>query len=102
MMEALPFNQTEKLLNELQTLFKTAGWTPQHAEGNDWIKVSTDEEKSQLQNRLFNHADGVILLIPHTYSLLLHIKCHHRCDEKNPETAKYLIDLGLGQDFFSD
>lgn len=102
MVETLPFNQTAALLGELQAMFKKSGWTPEPAEGNDWIKVSSEEEKRQLQHKLFDQTDGVILLVPHKYSLLLHIKCYSRCDERNPETAKYLIDIGLGKDHFSD
>ncbi|KDD66932.1 hypothetical protein V466_21780 [Pseudomonas mandelii PD30] len=102
MVETLPFAQTAKLLGELQSMFKKAGWTPELAEGNDWIKVSSDEEKRQLQAKLFDQADGVILLIPNKYSLLLHIKCYARCDERDAETARYLIDIGLSRDHFSD
>ncbi|MGE8146351.1 hypothetical protein ACQKP7_14285 [Pseudomonas frederiksbergensis] len=102
MVETLPFEQTAKLLDDLQNTFKKTGWTPEPAEGNDWIKVSSDEERRQLQAKLFDQAGGVILLVPTKYSLLLHIKCYVRCDERNPETAKYLIDVGLGEDHFSD
>jgi hypothetical protein len=83
-------------------MFKKTGWTPEPVEGNDWIKVSSDEEKRQLQAKLFDQADGVILLIPKKYSLLLHIKCYARCDERDGETARYLIDIGLSWDHFSD
>jgi hypothetical protein len=102
MVETLPFDQTARLLDELQTMFKKAGWIPEPAEGNDWIKVSSDEEKRQIQAKLFDQAEGVILLVPNKYSLILHIKCYARCDERNPETAKYLIDVGLGRDLFSE
>lgn len=102
MVETLPFAQTAKLLGELQSMFKKTGWTPELAEGNDWIKVWSDEEKRQLQAKLFDQADGVILLIPNKYSLLLHIKCYARCDERGAETARYLIDIGLSRDHFSD
>jgi hypothetical protein len=102
MVETLPFSQTAKLLGELQSMFKKTGWIPELAESNDWIKVSSDEEKRQLQAKLFDQADGVILLIPNKYSLLLHIKCYARCDERDAETAKYLIDIGLSRDHFSD
>ncbi|WP_085606373.1 hypothetical protein [Pseudomonas sp. B31(2017)] len=102
MVETLPFDRTATLLVELQSMFKKAGWMPESVEGNDWIKVSSDEDRRQLQAKLFNQVDGVTLLIPHKYSLLLHIKCYARCDERNPETAKYLIDIGLSRDHFSD
>lgn len=102
MVETLPFDQTAKLLGELQSMFKNKGWTPEPVEGNDWIKVSNDEEKRQLQAKLFDEVDGLILLVPHKYSLLLHIKCYARCDERDAETAKYLIDIGLSKDHFSD
>ncbi|WP_367616999.1 hypothetical protein [Pseudomonas khorasanensis] len=102
MVESLPFDKTAALLDELQTMFKSAGWAPESAGGNDWIKVSSDDEKRQLQAKLFERADGVILLVPHKYSLLLHVKCYVRCDERNVDTARYLIDVGLSRDHFSD
>jgi len=102
MLETLPFEQAVKLLDELQKKFKQVGWTPEPVEGNDWLKIETKEDKVRLQAKLFDQLDGVILLIPHKYSLILHIKCYARCDERNPETAKYLIDVGLGEDHFSD
>lgn len=102
MVETLPFDQTVKLLSELQARFRDAKWIPEPVEGNDWIKVQSDDEKRQLQAKLFDQADGVILLVPHKYSLLMHIKCYARCDERNVETAKYLIDIGLSKDHFSD
>ncbi|MHC8348006.1 hypothetical protein ACYZT7_01140 [Pseudomonas sp. RT4P38] len=102
MVETLPFAQTAKLLGELQSMFKKTGWTPEPVEGNDWIKALSEEEKRQLQAKLFDQADGVILLTPDKYSLLLHIKCYARCDERDAETAKYLIDIGLSRDHFSD
>ncbi|QAX87641.1 hypothetical protein C2E19_01260 [Pseudomonas sp. DTU12.3] len=102
MVETLPFDQTVKLLNDLQLMFRDALWIPEPVEGNDWIKVQSDDEKRQLQAKLFDQADGVILLVPHKYSLLMHIKCYARCDERNVDTARYLIDVGLSRDHFSD
>ncbi|MBK5377711.1 hypothetical protein JFT81_24105 [Pseudomonas sp. TH43] len=102
MVETLPFDQTVKLLSELQAMFRDANWIPEPVEGNDWIKVQSDDEKRQLQAKLFDQADGVILLVPHKYSLLMHIKCYARCDERDAETARYLIDVGLSRDHFSD
>ena len=102
MVESLPFDKTIALLAELQTMFRNSNWTPEHVEGNDWIKVQSDDERRQLQAKLFDQADGVILLVPHKYSLLMHIKCYVRCDERNVKTARYLIDIGLSRDHFSD
>lgn len=102
MVESLPFDKTAALLAELQTMFRNANWTPEPVEGNDWIKVQSDDERRQLQAKLFDQADGVILLVPHKYSLLMHIKCYARCDERNVKTARYLIDVGLSRDHFSD
>ncbi|UST64202.1 hypothetical protein NF673_00190 [Pseudomonas moraviensis] len=102
MVESLPFDKTAALLDELQTIFRNANWTPEPVEGNDWIKVQSDDERRQLQAKLFDQADGVILLVPHKYSLLMHIKCYARCDERNVKTARYLIDVGLSRDHFSD
>lgn len=102
MVESLPFDKTIALLAELQTMFRNANWTPEPVEGNDWIKVQSDDERRQLQAKLFDQAAGVILLVPHKYSLLMHIKCYARCDERNVKTARYLIDVGLSRDHFSD
>jgi hypothetical protein len=102
MLETLPFEQAVALLEKLQQKFNQLGWTPEPVEGNDWLKIETKEDKARLQAKLFDQVDSVILLIPHKYSLILHIKCYARCAERNPETAKYLIDVGLGDDFFSD
>jgi hypothetical protein len=102
MVESLPFDKTIALLDELQTMFRNAKWTPEPVEGNDWIKVQSDDDRRQLQAKLFDQADGVILLVPHKYSLLMHIKCYARCDERNVKTARYLIDVGLSRDHFSD
>lgn len=102
MVESLPFDETIALLAELQTMFRNANWTPEPVEGNDWIKVQSVDERRQLQAKLFDQADGVILLVPHKYSLLMHIKCYARCDERNVKTARYLIDVGLSRDHFSD
>lgn len=102
MVESLPFDKTIALLAELQTMFRNSNWTPEPVEGNDWIKVQSDDERRQLQAKLFDQADGVILLVPHKYSLLMHIKCYVRCDERNVKTARYLIDIGLSRDHFSD
>ncbi|WP_434767249.1 hypothetical protein [Pseudomonas triticicola] len=102
MVESLPFDKTAALLDELQTMFRNANWTPEPVEGNDWIKVQSDDERRQLQAKLFDQVDGVILLVPHKYSLLMHIKCYARCDERNVKTARYLIDVGLSRDNFSD
>ncbi|WP_256578863.1 MULTISPECIES: hypothetical protein [unclassified Pseudomonas] len=102
MLETLPFEKAVKLLGDLQLMFKKAGWSPDAVEGNDWLKTETQEDRSRLQAKLFDQLDGVILLVPHKYSLILHIKCYARCDERNPDTARYLIDVGLGEDHFSD
>lgn len=102
MLETLPFAEAAELLEDLQRTFKQRGWTPEPAEGNDWLRTESVKDKQRLQAKLFDQVDGVILLVPHQYSLLLHIKCYARCDERNPETARYLIDVGLSEDFFSD
>ena len=50
-------------------MFKKTGWTPEPVEGNDWIKISSEEEKAAAyKTKLFDQADGVILLIPNKYS----------------------------------
>ena len=102
MLETLPFEQAVTLLDELQQKFKQVGWTPAPVGGNEWLNIESKEDKVRLQTKLFDQLDGVILLVPHKYSLILHIKCYARCDERNPQTAKYLIDVGLGEDHFSD
>ncbi|KTC12080.1 hypothetical protein AO391_19925 [Pseudomonas marginalis ICMP 9505] len=102
MLKALPFDQVIKLLNDLQTTLKTSGWTPDISEGNGWIIASSDEERVKLQAKLFTQVERITLLIPKKYSLLIHLKCYARCDERNNETARYLIDLGMSDDFFSN
>ena len=102
MLETLPFGQAVELFQNLQNMFKQAGWSPEAVEGNNWLRTESAEDKQRLQAKLFDQLVGLILLIPHKYSLILHIKCYARCDERNPETARYLIDVGLGEDHFSD
>jgi hypothetical protein len=43
-----------------------------------------------------------VLLIPHKYSLALNVKCYARCDERDPKTAEYLIDVSVGKDYYSE
>lgn len=102
MLETLPFDQLIPLLDQLQEQLKTAYWAPKDDnEDFGWIKTSNDAERNTLQNLLFDHAVTAMLLIPHKYGMSLIVKCYARCSERNPKTAKYLIDVSIGKDFYN-
>jgi hypothetical protein len=98
MMEALPFDEAATLLEQLQTTFRNAGWRPAEWEENDWLDTSPGN-RAKLQAGLFAHAESVELVVPGKYGMFLHLKCYGRCNERNTDTAKYLIDIGIGDDF---
>jgi len=100
MLKTLPFSELVPLINVIQEMLKKAGWVPEDDNENyTWLKVDSEAEKSALQSLLFDHAVTVMLLIPKKYGLSLIIKCYARCSERDPKTAKYLIDVSVGQDF---
>jgi len=100
MLKTLPFSELIPLINDIQEMLKKAGWIPEDDNENyTWIKVGSEAEKNALQSLLFDHAVTVTLLIPHKYGLSLIVKCYARCSERDPETARYLIDVSVGEDF---
>ena len=100
MLSTLSFEQLVPLINHLQKILKNAGWVPEDDDADyTWIKANSGPERQALQNLLFEHAVTVTLLIPHKYGLSLIVKCYERCNEHEPTTAKYLIDVSVGRDF---
>lgn len=102
MLETLPFDELIVVLDRLQKQFKDAGWVQWNADTNPWVKTTTEAEREALQAELFDHVMVTVLLIPHKYSLALNVKCYARCDERDPNTAKYLIDVSVGSDYYSE
>lgn len=102
MLETLPFDQLIVVLDQLQSQLKNAGWAPWNAERHPWIETVTEDDKRELQAELFDHVVVTVLLIPHKYSLALNVKCYARCDERDPKTARYLIDVSVGSDYYSE
>ncbi|MDI2592966.1 hypothetical protein POF45_16235 [Pseudomonas sp. 681] len=102
MLETLPFDQLVPLLSHLQEMLKGAGWIPRDNENHAWLKVNSESERTALQSLLFDQVVVVMLLIPHKYGLALNVKCYARCDERDPQTAKYLIDVSVGSDYYSE
>lgn len=102
MSETMSFGKAVERLEGLQVILKTQGWKLQPDEKNDWFKTETVAERERLQAKLFDQADGIDLYVPGKYSLLLLIKCYARCDERDPTTAKYLIDISVGSDHGSE
>jgi len=101
MLETLTFDQLIPLLSHLQQMLKDAGWPPEDQDNYAWLKIKNEEEKNTLQNLLFDQVVIVMLRVPNKYMLALNVKCYARCDERDPETAKYLIDVSIGKDFHS-
>ncbi|WP_223518921.1 hypothetical protein [Pseudomonas sp. GL-B-19] len=102
MLETLLFDQLIVVLDQLQNQLKNAGWILWSADRNPWVKTATEADKRALQAELFDHVMVTVLLVPHRYSLALNVKCYARCDERDPKTAKYLIDVSVGADYFSE
>ena len=102
MLETLPFDQLVVVLDQLQSQLKNAGWAEWNSETNPWVNTSDEASRKTLQAGLFDHVMVTVLLIPHKYSLALNVKCYARCDERDPKTAKYLIDVSIGMDYYSE
>ncbi|WP_332763811.1 hypothetical protein [Pseudomonas koreensis] len=102
MLETVSFEQLVRLIAHLQQTLKESGWQPRHREDNAWLSVDNEADRSALQKLLFDQVVLVMLLVPHKYSLALNVKCYARCDERDPSTAKYLIDVSVGRDHFSN
>lgn len=98
MSETMSFGKAVERLEGLQNTLKNQGWELQPEEKNDWFRLDSVAGREQLQAKLFDQADGIDLYVPGKYSLLLLIKCYARCDERDPATAKYLIDISVGSD----
>jgi hypothetical protein len=102
MLETLAFEDLSPLLDKMQIMLKAAGWTPRDANSHAWLETTNEADRNALQSKLFDQVVIVLLLIPHKYTLALNVKCYARCDERNPKTAKYLIDVSVGSDYYSE
>ncbi|MHC8329908.1 hypothetical protein [Pseudomonas sp. LB1P83] len=102
MLETLTFEELMPLLDKMQTMLKEAGWTPRDTSDHAWLVTTNETERNSLRSKLFDQVVIVMLLIPHKYSLALNVKCYARCDERDPKTAKYLIDVSVGSDYYSE
>ncbi|VEF06293.1 Uncharacterised protein [Pseudomonas fluorescens] len=102
MLETLPFDQLIVVLDQLQSQLTNAGWAEWNSETNPWLNTADEASRKTLQAELFDHVMVTVLLIPHKYSLALNVKCYARCDERDPNTAKYLIDVSVGKDYYSE
>ncbi|MHC8336797.1 hypothetical protein [Pseudomonas sp. HLT2-19-2] len=102
MLETLAFEELLPLLDNMQTTLKEAGWTPRNGSDHAWLVTTNETDRNALQSKLFDQVVIVMLLIPHKYSLALNVKCYARCNERNPKTAKYLIDVSVGADYYSE
>lgn len=102
MLETLPFDQLVVVLDQLQSQLKNASWIEWNSETNPWLNTADEASRMTLQAELFDHVMVTVLLIPHKYSLALNVKCYARCDERDPKTAKYLIDVSVGKDYYSE
>ena len=99
MLETLSFNQVIPLFSHLQEVLNKSEWVPRHNDRDGWLKIDSKLEKDALQSLLFDQAETVGLLVPHKYSMSLSIKCFARCAERDPNTARYLIDVSVGRDY---
>lgn len=100
MLETLPFDQLIPLLDNIQEMLKSSGWIAEYGdERHSWFKVESESDRSALQSLLFDQAVSAALLIPHKYGMSLIVKCYARCAERDPNTARYLIDVSVGRDY---
>ncbi len=100
MLETLHFDQLIPLLNHIQEMLKSSGWIAEYGdERHSWFKVESESDRSALQSLLFDQAVSAALLIPHKYGMSLIVKCYARCAERDPNTARYLIDVSVGRDY---
>lgn len=98
MLKTMSFPEAVERLIALQETFKNRDWKLKPRENNNWFKLQSPTEINNLQLKLFTQADGIGLYVKDKYSLLLLIKCYAHCDERNTNTAKYLIDVSIGPD----
>ena len=100
MLETLPFDQLIPLLDHIQQMLKKSGWIPEfEGERHSWFKIESEADRNALQSLLFKQAVTAALLVPRKYSMSLIVKCYARCDERDPNTARYLIDVSVGRDY---
>jgi len=100
MLETLPFDQLIPLLDHIQEMLNNSGWIAEYGdERHSWFKVESESDRSALQSLLFDQAVSAALLIPHKYGMSLIVKCYARCAERDPNTARYLIDVSVGRDY---
>ena len=102
MLETLPFDQLIPLLDHIQQMLKKSGWMPEfEGERHSWFKIENEADRNALQSLLFKQAVSAALLVPQKYGMSLIVKCYARCDERDPNTARYLIDVSVGRDYSS-
>ena len=100
MLETLPFDQLIPLLDHIQQMLKKSGWMPEfEGERHSWFKIESEADRNALQSLLFKQAVTAALLVPRKYGMSLIVKCYARCDERDPNTARYLIDVSVGRDY---
>ena len=100
MLETLPFDQLIPLLDHIQQMLKKSGWIPEfEGERHSWFKIESEADRNALQSLLFKQAVTAALLVPRKYGMSLIVKCYARCDERDPNTARYLIDVSVGRDY---
>jgi hypothetical protein len=100
MLETLPFDQLIPLLDHIQQMLKKSGWIPEfEGERNSWFKIESEADRNALQSLLFKQAVTAALLVPRKYGMSLIVKCYARCDKRDPNTARYLIDVSVGRDY---
>lgn len=102
MLEMLSFSDLVPLLEDIQSRLKSSGWTPQYPNKLTWLITTTEQQKMALQDELFKQVVIVLLGVPHQYTLAINVKCYRRCNERNPATAKYLIDISMGRNYFRE
>ena len=100
MLETLPFDELIPLLDHIQQMLKNSGWMPEYeGERHSWFKIESEADRNALQSLLFKQAVTAALLVPRKYGMSLIVKCYARCDERDPNTARYLIDVSVGRDY---
>lgn len=99
MRETVHFNELVALLSQLQNMLRNSGWPPEDEKKHSWLKIENNTERTALQNLLFDQVVVVMLRIPNKYTLALNVKCYARCNDRDTKTARYLIDVSIGQDF---
>lgn len=68
-------------------------------ERHSWFKTDSEANRNALQNLLFDQAVTAGLLDTSKYGMSLIVNATRDEDERDPNTAKYLIDVSVGEDF---